>query len=253
MMNDKSNDNLKGISQAFAELHITGYYFAPVVNTPERTQEVSQKVLSKATLSTKKTDKADISMISFSDQNVRNCFHVFKRSFVKSDPAFAEMSKMEVKTKVFLKSHPMGDKEQKWYDTMARHGYRSRGVSVFELKCAKPLLGVIVFFSDQPPEVLSELIENSEAFSRIADSLAERIVTTLNSHTNPWVALGAISSNSHKILKLLADGMDTGEIAQEVSLTRRGVDYHIELMKELLQTKSRAHLIAKAFREGVIS
>jgi len=240
------------IKHAFAELNITGYYFAPVINTHSREQELSRKILDRATISIGKSEKSDLSMIHFSDKNVKNCFQVFKKFFAKDDPAFAEMSKMKLKTKVFLKHHPASDWEQQWYATMEKHGYRSRGVSIFELKCAKPLLGALIFFSDKAPEELATIIESSDKFTTIADSLAELIVTSLNTQANPWVALGALSNNSHKILMLLADGLDTEQIAHTMSLTRRGIDYHVDVMKELMQAKNRTHLVSKAFREGVI-
>ncbi|SDI31538.1 regulatory protein, luxR family [Ferrimonas sediminum] len=60
---------------------------------------------------------------------------------------------------------------------------------------------------------------------------------------NPLVDYQIISSVSHHILKRLAHGNQRSEIAKEMRLTKRGVDYHIGVLKELLKAKNTAHLV----------
>lgn len=63
---------------------------------------------------------------------------------------------------------------------------------------------------------------------------------------------GALTSREREVLRLLADGMDTREIATGLSYSERTVKgvVHDVLMK--LNCRTRAHAVAQATRSGVI-
>ncbi|WP_028115002.1 helix-turn-helix transcriptional regulator [Ferrimonas kyonanensis] len=54
------------------------------------------------------------------------------------------------------------------------------------------------------------------------------------------------------ILKLTALGLTSAEIAKEMFLSSRGVDYHLEIAKEILGAKNKANLIYLATNQGLI-
>jgi len=250
---DNFDEQLASIDKKFKEMHITGYYFGPMINIERDGSDLSAKLIDKVILVNKLRSKVDFDFMYFSDHHAEKCFHLHKNSFASSDPFFIEMSKMKIKTRVAPKSGLISKKQRKWLEIMDHFGYKARGASIFELKHAQPFLGMLIFFSDKSPEELSEIILKNDKFSENADALAEYIATDINSKANPWVALGAISNNSHEILQYLYQGMDTQEIAEQMSMTKRGVDYHIETLKELLQAKTRVHLMVKALKEGMLS
>lgn len=242
---------IEKINNDFRSLNITGYYFGPMVDI-NCDHQLSNKIIDKVNLANRLRAKIDESFIYFSDKNAESCFYFYKRYFAESDPAFTEMSKMKVKSKVFSYSDPLTKKQKRWFDTMARFGYRSRGASVFELKHFKPFLGLLVFFSDKEPHELEEVITESEKFTHTVDSLTHFLLSVSDANANPWVSLGAISQKSHEILNLLASGCETTEISEIMSLSERGVHYHVETLKELLQARNRTHLVVKALKKGII-
>jgi len=254
-MANESTICIDDINNQLKQMHITGYYFGPMVDISTNNNDLSQKIINKVSAAQRLRNKKNLEFVLFSDKNVKHLFNLFKRNFADSDLIFLEYSKMKKKfgPKVFLDATHTDKKMQKWRDTMSAYGYKARGASIFELTFAQPLLGVIVFFSDKEPEELSKALEDTDRFSKAVDALAHAHIKSLNARTNPWVALGAISTNSHEILQHLAEGKDTLEISETMSMTKRGVDYHIDTLKELLQAKNRIQLVAKALKEGIIT
>ncbi|QFT13092.1 response regulator transcription factor [Vibrio sp. THAF190c] len=250
-----SEENQYSAEQALRALGISGYYFAPMVNLANNGNELSNELLDKVNLTNRVRTNLDLSFIHFSDHNVKNCFTVFKSKFAESDPDFLELGKLKktITFKVFDSGEPLSKKRKQWLEVMSHHGYQSRGVSIFNIESCKPLLGVFVFFSDKTSMELEATLSRAEQFPRLVSDLANNLMNPLNSDHNPWVALKAISGNSHLILQHLSEGIDTVQIAEMMHMSERGVNYHIERMKALLQAKNRTHLVAKALREGFIS
>lgn len=240
------------ITQQLRAMHITGYYFAPMVDTNSNELELSEKILNKVTLAKKLRSKIDLDFVYFSDDNARRCFEIYRSHFADSDPGFAEMSKMKIKTKVFDSRDAVTKKQKKWNEVMANFGYQTQGASILRLKQTKPFIGVFIFLSDKGSQVLESAIDNPR-FPQLVDQLFGHFIHSFNDSTNPWRALGGISGKSHTILQLLSEGLDTSEIADAISMSKRGVDYHVETMKQLFQAKNRIHLVVKALKAGVIS
>jgi DNA-binding NarL/FixJ family response regulator len=61
-----------------------------------------------------------------------------------------------------------------------------------------------------------------------------------------------LSEREIDVLRLLADGMDTGEIARRLSYSERTIKAVLHDVTTRLQLRSRAHAVAYAVREGLI-
>ncbi|CAM3801982.1 helix-turn-helix domain-containing protein [Parendozoicomonas haliclonae] len=60
---------------------------------------------------------------------------------------------------------------------------------------------------------------------------------------NPYLQLGAFSKKTLSIIRLAANGYSGRQIGEQLCITERGVDYHIEQLKQKLQARNRLHLI----------
>lgn len=54
------------------------------------------------------------------------------------------------------------------------------------------------------------------------------------------------------ILRLLADGLSTDQIAVQIGISRNTVRYHIRSILAVLNARDRAHAIAIAMRLGIL-
>ena len=60
-----------------------------------------------------------------------------------------------------------------------------------------------------------------------------------------------ITARESEVLELVADGYSTAEIARCLWITEDTVRTHIKRMMMRLEARTRAHLVAIAFREGL--
>ncbi len=90
-----------------------------------------------------------------------------------------------------------------------------------------------------PPEILARLLKQ---------------VTRLRRHVLQPRGLGfnGLSSREKDILKLAAEGLDTEEIARELSYSKRTVTSALHDVSVRYQLRNRTHAVAYAIREGFI-
>ncbi|MCY1665551.1 helix-turn-helix transcriptional regulator [Rhizobium sp. SL86] len=62
-----------------------------------------------------------------------------------------------------------------------------------------------------------------------------------------------LTKRQMEVLILLADGMTSNEIAKELSISNHTVDWYINVIQEKFNAKNRQHVIAIAFRLGLIT
>ena len=67
---------------------------------------------------------------------------------------------------------------------------------------------------------------------------------------NPTVR---VSEQELAILAALADGARGDEIARRTCTARTTVETHIRILFEKLRARSRSHLVARAFRDGILT
>ncbi|GAB3711902.1 response regulator transcription factor [Amycolatopsis oliviviridis] len=89
----------------------------------------------------------------------------------------------------------------------------------------------------------------SDLLDRLAEH-AERLHREMLAPNGP--AGAALSSREIDVLRLMADGLDTGEIAAELSYSERTVKNIIYALTDRLRLRNRSHAVAYAIREGVI-
>lgn len=62
-----------------------------------------------------------------------------------------------------------------------------------------------------------------------------------------------LTKRQMEVLSLLADGMTSNEIARELQISSHTVDWYINVIQEKFNAKNRQHVIAMAFRLGLVS
>lgn len=92
---------------------------------------------------------------------------------------------------------------------------------------------------DLPPEQLGVLLRGLSQLQR--DVLAPRQLT-----------LTGLSFRETDVLRLLADGLDTGQIAQKLSYSERTVKNILQGLLTRLGLRNRTHAVAHAIRLGLI-
>jgi DNA-binding NarL/FixJ family response regulator len=90
-----------------------------------------------------------------------------------------------------------------------------------------------------PPDLLGRLLEQIGRLQR--QVLSPRGLT-----------FGGLTDREVKVLKLVADGWDTAEIADDLSYSERTVKNIIHDVTSRLQLRNRSHAVAYALRQGLI-
>jgi DNA-binding NarL/FixJ family response regulator len=92
---------------------------------------------------------------------------------------------------------------------------------------------------DLPPEELGQLLRQLTRLHR--DVLSPR-----------GISLSGLSPREAEVLRLLADGLDTAEIAEEMTYSERTVKNILHGVLSRLGLRNRTHAVAYALREGLI-
>ena len=90
-----------------------------------------------------------------------------------------------------------------------------------------------------PPDLLGRLLGQ---MSRMQRQVVAR----------PGLSHTGLSDRETQVLRLVADGLDTQEIARELSYSERTVKNVLHDITSRLQLKNRSHAVAYALREGLI-
>ncbi|MEV6601436.1 response regulator transcription factor [Actinoplanes sp. NPDC051346] len=90
-----------------------------------------------------------------------------------------------------------------------------------------------------PPEVLGRLVKQ-------VTRLQQRVLTPRGIDAN------GLSARESEILRLVADGMDTREVATRLSYSERTVKNVLHDITSRFQLRNRTHAVAYAVREGLI-
>ena len=90
-----------------------------------------------------------------------------------------------------------------------------------------------------PPDLLARLLDQVGRLQR--QVLSPR-----------GLRFSGLSEREIEVLRLLADGLDTGEIARRLSYSERTIKAVLHDVTTRLQLRSRAHAVAYAVREGLI-
>ena len=93
-----------------------------------------------------------------------------------------------------------------------------------------------------PPDLLGKLM------TRVGNvGVPRHEEPSRTSHT-----FGGLTQRELKVLRLLADGCTTGEIARELCYSERTIKNAIQALTARLQLRNRSHAVAYAVRQGLI-
>ncbi|MDT0341460.1 response regulator transcription factor [Streptomyces sp. DSM 44938] len=92
---------------------------------------------------------------------------------------------------------------------------------------------------DLPPDLLTRLINRVGTLRRIAAGRAD-------------VPVSGLSPREVDVLRLVAEGLDTGEIAGKLSYSERTIKNVMHGIMTRMHLRNRAHAVAYALREGYI-
>jgi len=93
--------------------------------------------------------------------------------------------------------------------------------------------------ADLPPNVLGQLLGHAE-------KLHQEVLSTHG------LTASGLSPREVDVLRLMADGLDTGEIARNLSYSERTVKNIIYTITNRLRLRNRPHAVAYAMRAGII-
>ncbi|SEF27752.1 DNA-binding response regulator, NarL/FixJ family, contains REC and HTH domains [Amycolatopsis pretoriensis] len=93
--------------------------------------------------------------------------------------------------------------------------------------------------ADLPPDLMGRLVDHMERLHR-------EVLEPSN------LTASSLSSREIDVLRLMADGLDTAEIARTLRYSERTVKNIVYTVTSRLQLRNRAHAVAFAMRAGVI-
>lgn len=90
-----------------------------------------------------------------------------------------------------------------------------------------------------PPDLLDQLLDRSTAARASAEA------------PPPWAA-AALSSRERSVLRMVADGHETSEIAQTLAYSQRTVTTVVHDVIQRFRLRNRAHAVAYTLRAGLL-
>ena len=105
---------------------------------------------------------------------------------------------------------------------------------------------------DTPPDQLIAAIEAvCTGGAVISPSTTARLIPRLTSPraADEHLALADVTPREHEVLRLVADGMNNSEIAQELTIEVSTVKTHVSSLLAKLGLRDREHLIVFAHRD----
>lgn len=103
-------------------------------------------------------------------------------------------------------------------------------------------VGIYTVFSKLQQEVLIERLSETW-IKKYLDLVHFQITRAYPSLTNPNLFNGKIKKKTREVIELAASGLNSKDIADILHLSERGVIYHIERGRELLNAKNKTDLI----------
>lgn len=115
------------------------------------------------------------------------------------------------------------------------------------------LLGSYTLLSENSRDKTNEMLKhNSQELDITLKLFAQYFSCVHMAELNPVQNFNGISEKSIVILKLLARGKTLEEMSSELHLTKRGVVYHIEKLKNEFACNNRNELVDKSHKLGLL-
>ena len=105
-----------------------------------------------------------------------------------------------------------------------------------------------------PEELLTAIRTAAKGEVYLYPSMAKLLVRDFlaQGRNNEAIVLDGLTDREQEVLRLLADGMSTDEIAAKLVISPKTVARHRENIMQKLQLHSRAELVRYAIRKGII-
>lgn len=114
-------------------------------------------------------------------------------------------------------------------------------------------LGIFNLFSDKGRQQLS--LDQGTGLAECR-GLLEEYADTFNAlafrSINPLANFGVLSPTCIQILSLVAQGYSSEEIGEQLFMSERGVNYHLDRARQIMMARNRANLVSKAYLHGVL-
>jgi DNA-binding NarL/FixJ family response regulator len=117
--------------------------------------------------------------------------------------------------------------------------------------------GILRRYDAQPERVVSAVLAAARGNGSIPEDLLGRLLDQIGQLQRQvlgpkGMSLNGFSGREIDVLRLLADGWDTADIASKLSYSERTVKSVIHDIVVRLQLRNRSHAVAYAVREGLI-
>ncbi|USD36362.1 response regulator transcription factor [Ferrimonas sp. SCSIO 43195] len=247
MTNKISNVNANAIEQLQNQLnahHIDRFCFNiyPVQNDLNRTLVPSVKYNNVETY-------RKIKFIIASDNKALQIFQDYFKHFAHRNQYFG------TKFKLGPTLCPVDKHAKKLCSKWKEHFKNLGAVTVIHWLIAMPngyIASFNLFSSKECAIIESSLEKGKRQLQHILDLYATYFIFHHIGKLNPPVNYNGLSSRGVNILKMLAKGDSLDDIANEMFLTQRGICYHVDKMKAILDCSNRSELIKKAKDLGIL-
>jgi DNA-binding NarL/FixJ family response regulator len=101
-------------------------------------------------------------------------------------------------------------------------------------------------------QVLRAVVNSREGRAELPDTLVASLAEQLRTAQQVRRGTGGLRPREAEVLRLLADGLDTAEIASKLSYSERTIKNIIHGMITRLGLRNRAHAVAHGIRTGLI-
>ncbi|WP_299803177.1 hypothetical protein [uncultured Shewanella sp.] len=119
---------------------------------------------------------------------------------------------------------------------------RNKHIALFCLhpQHSNTITGILILYSTQRYE------------ANDIDITLRRVISTIQEKEKQNINNKGINSKTQAIIKLTALGMSSKDIAKLIGLSTRGVQYHLEIAKNILGAKNNPNLILEAINNNLI-
>ncbi|BDY05569.1 hypothetical protein F0521_26100 [Ferrimonas sp. YFM] len=134
-----------------------------------------------------------------------------------------------------------------------RHGFETRLVFYHVMPGREDIVGLCMLFSDKPADELETMLASSrQELAELIQAYSETFNALTFRSINPLANFGVLSPTCIQILAQVAEGFSSEEIGQQLFMTERGVNYHLDRARQILAARNRTNLVSKAYQQGVL-
>ncbi|WP_299801960.1 response regulator transcription factor [uncultured Shewanella sp.] len=192
-----------------------------------------------------------------SDAEILQYRDEFLSRFSKNDKGFSTSSPSirKFQNPYLWPSNSVPQRQQMTFEQLLhRYEIASRLTFYQPLKNPKGWLGMFNLFSTLPNEEINQhLTSDGKELEQVLVEFADTFNSLALKSINPLINFRVLSPTCIQILELVAQGHSSDEIAKQIFMSERGVNYHLDRARSILEAKNRTNLISKAYQYGVLN